>query len=437
MEPMLVVSGVVAAAFVVALVGGKRQRDVSQAWRTAAERLGLEFTPAPFGGTLTGSMEGLLVTARAGVFQDGAQTRMGMDLEVSGGISTRLSANRFTGLDYGRVFHAAGEMGDDEQLARAAAVLTSSAQTRLGKAVDALDARVEHGAVRVTRSDVPTRADEVEALVRELVAVARGLSVQGRKVDELLLENLERETLPDVRDHMHRLLLRRYGDTEAGRRAMELAARSHDPGVRLARALRLEDGRFEALEALVRSPDVRSSLRLEALSHLSTEDDTRITGVLGKLLGDVDAGVRRAAVREVRRERDAPLVRPLLAMAEDADAGTAVDLVRALARLGDAAAEPLLVDWLGREGVVRETCVEALARLGTVAAVEPLLALADAGDEAARRAIDAIQARLGDVEAGRLSVVKPSQTEGALSLAEPEGELSFADEDPGKADGAD
>ena len=63
--------------------------------------------------------------------------------------------------------------------------------------------------------------------------------------------------------------------------------------------------------------------------------------------------------------------------------------------------------------------VEALAKLGTVRAVEPLFELAKKMrfGPSARTAIDSIQSRLGDVEAGRLSLAPTIDPDGALSLA--------------------
>ncbi|HEY3450723.1 MAG TPA: hypothetical protein VGK67_30480 [Myxococcales bacterium] len=66
---------------------------------------------------------------------------------------------------------------------------------------------------------------------------------------------------------------------------------------------------------------------------------------------------------------------------------------------------------------VRLEVIAALARMGSVHSVEPLLALeGKAVKGAARDAARAIQARLGDADAGRLSVVDACAGEGAVSL---------------------
>ncbi len=66
-----------------------------------------------------------------------------------------------------------------------------------------------------------------------------------------------------------------------------------------------------------------------------------------------------------------------------------------------------------------------LGAVGTVTSVEPLLPLSKGGlfgsrdAKLARRAIAAIQARLGDVAAGSLSIAEPEDRVGGLSVASP------------------
>ena len=77
----------------------------------------------------------------------------------------------------------------------------------------------------------------------------------------------------------------------------------------------------------------------------------------------------------------------------------------------------------------------ALGVIGTIGAVEALHALAQrsrgAVGDAARDAIRAIQAKLGPVDGGRISLATTDDLEGALSAAGG-GELAVAD-DPGPA----
>jgi hypothetical protein len=73
---------------------------------------------------------------------------------------------------------------------------------------------------------------------------------------------------------------------------------------------------------------------------------------------------------------------------------------------------------------------KALGNVGTIAAVEPLLSCIETWKDAeakslARAAVASIQARLGEVEAGRLTLAAPSPQDGALSLSGDEGRLSL------------
>jgi hypothetical protein len=104
-----------------------------------------------------------------------------------------------------------------------------------------------------------------------------------------------------------------------------------------------------------------------------------------------------------------------------------------VSQFGDAACEPILLALLARGGPTRLHAILALGRTGSISAVEALHAIREEGggvlfDSAASRhadtAIAAIQARMGDVEAGRLAVADVQINEGALSEAVQAGQLS-------------
>ena len=101
--------------------------------------------------------------------------------------------------------------------------------------------------------------------------------------------------------------------------------------------------------------------------------------------------------------------------------GAVEKAARAIVRVSKSDAEEMLLQLLEWEHI-SAIAVELLARVGTVQAVEHLLPLADAWltkprrRAAAKAAIQAIQARLGDVDEGRLSVA-PVEDEGGLSVA--------------------
>jgi HEAT repeat protein len=93
--------------------------------------------------------------------------------------------------------------------------------------------------------------------------------------------------------------------------------------------------------------------------------------------------------------------------------------------------EPILIGLLGHDPTIAAVAIDALAKIGTVRAVEPLLActrriLVDGTlRRAAREAVEQIQLRLDDVDRGRLSLAHDSDVEGALSLEDVAGAVSL------------
>jgi len=87
---------------------------------------------------------------------------------------------------------------------------------------------------------------------------------------------------------------------------------------------------------------------------------------------------------------------------------------------------------LAREQVeVRRAAAEALGKLGTVRAVEPLLEVfrTGGGAAAARDAVRQIQSRIEGADRGGLSLAPAAADDGALSVAPAGGELSLAGPD--------
>jgi hypothetical protein len=106
-------------------------------------------------------------------------------------------------------------------------------------------------------------------------------------------------------------------------------------------------------------------------------------------------------------------------------------LARALARIGDEA--PLVALLEGTDTKVQFAVLHALARVGTVRAVEPILPLTrglfghDDVRSAARNAVASIQARAGGDGAGRVALVEDAGI-GAVSVAGEAGAVSVPEE---------
>jgi hypothetical protein len=124
---------------------------------------------------------------------------------------------------------------------------------------------------------------------------------------------------------------------------------------------------------------------------------------------------------------------PALALVERgggrlAEAELPAEAAEGLAEIDDSAREPVLLQLLGlAPDSLKVATARGLGPIGTVAAVEPLLVYRDGAEwsdelrQAAGEAIAQIQARLGNVEAGRLSVAAPVAAAGGLTAVEPDG----------------
>lgn len=183
-------------------------------------------------------------------------------------------------------------------------------------------------------------------------------------------------------------------------------------------AARLDRGVARTPEALARvaETDPVPAVRTHALLILARSAPETGRALAEHLLGDPVALVRATAA-EVLAAAGVPVARTLL---ETAEPEVLVIALRVLAL--DPASEPLVIPLLGHaEVAVRLAAIATLARIGSVAAVEPLLPhteplLGGAVKAAAVDAVAAIQARLGGAEAGRVTLVAPGAG-GELSVA--------------------
>jgi HEAT repeat protein len=166
------------------------------------------------------------------------------------------------------------------------------------------------------------------------------------------------------------------------------------------------------------------SVRTRAVAELSRRFEGReLEVVLRFALESRHEAIRAAAVRAAAAENHRPLLDLVRRIADrELSPSLAEAVAEALAARPDPVDEPLFLTMLTRhEPAVHLAAAKALAAVGTIAAVEPLLRLTEgvlrhAGvKEAAREAVRAIQARLGPADAGQLSVSAPAALAGALS----------------------
>jgi HEAT repeat protein len=204
------------------------------------------------------------------------------------------------------------------------------------------------------------------------------------------------------------LLQLRFREHPAAREASQAALASPDAELRFLGARYLGEQGLAHVREIVESEAVPADLRLEGLVHY----------VLVAPVPEAFALIARVG-------------------GQLAEAELPVKAGEPLAKVDDATREPVLLQLLALAPVrVKVAAARGLGRIGTVAAVEPLLAHRDGTEssgelrQAAGEAIAQIQARLGDVEAGRLSVAAPAAAAGGLAVAEadPSGGVSLAGE---------
>lgn len=261
-----------------------------------------------------------------------------------------------------------------------------------------LKARVKKGRVEWIRSGLVKDAGRLVEIATRLVDLAETLDHNGRSVPGRLLTSVRSPGHPEFRRRALHLLLSHFGRTPEARDAVALALQDPTPQIRL-------------LGAIAAGPEGHATL-LELLG-----------GAGGDFASDVLDAIQRAGLT--------PPFGELQRLAESAGARVAV--ARLLGQQGASAhpgAEALLLSFLGEDDDALVTqAARSLGAVGSVRAVEPLMELTKGffkdGDlkDAAKRAIAAIQSRLGDAEAGRLTVAEVVET-GALSEAAAEGELS-------------
>jgi len=133
------------------------------------------------------------------------------------------------------------------------------------------------------------------------------------------------------------------------------------------------------------------------------------------------------AVSAIREAKDVSFLDRLAELSESVGDALAETIAKTLGHLGDVRAEPPLLRLLGSgsESVWR-AAAEALGKVGTIRAVESLYPLTERMlslglETTAREAIARIQARLGDAEAGQLSLHAHAPAEGGVSIAQEAG----------------
>lgn len=313
------------------------------------------------------------------------------------------------------------------------AILDPGTRSTLRERMNRRGLRVENGVVVWSPLAPPDGATLAKA-VREIVDVAKLLSIDPARVDEMLAANLRAETNEAVRVCIVDQLAKcpRTPIVEA---ALEGALENLSARVRLAAARASPGERArEALAALARDRGVDESVRILALQSFAGRSQKTETAVLAgevlhrdtlplslaALLASGDASIPQPALLGMA---DVLAAQIRLEVAKRLDASTPEGEKALLARLAD--------DELGTWIVV--AALETLGRTARISAIESLQPLTEGlpfvnaeRRAAAAAAIEAIQERAkGD--AGALTLSESDDERGRVSVAAAAGAVAIAD----------
>ncbi|HEY3446374.1 MAG TPA: HEAT repeat domain-containing protein [Myxococcales bacterium] len=261
-----------------------------------------------------------------------------------------------------------------------------------------------------------------------LLALARSLVAPS--IPPALLRNVVSDPDPVRRQRsLQALSSPPRSQSPEARQAFVHALTDSDPDVRFlaAQGLAPSEESRGVLASLARDSDAREELRAAAFDRLPLQCPyASFADLAVHLLSADGVVVQRAAVRAVGYARDPSALDALAALSGTQDERLGATLAWALAEIGGAKAEKVLVSLLAaRSTRVRCEAAAGLFRVGSIDAVQPLLPLArglfvnGSLKSAARDAVQAIQARLEGAPSGSLSLSDgPAEFRG-LSLVPP------------------
>ncbi|HTV19895.1 MAG TPA: HEAT repeat domain-containing protein [Polyangiaceae bacterium] len=431
-----------------------RRRDLFGAWHAAVRAAGLTSRQlTEHESDAQGSLEGLSIGAHLKLELSNKQHVYNAKIWAkSADIPRKLSVHRDSSL---RAFARWGERGDvpigdpgfDEQVelpeldAHVCAALDHTARVQLGRLLD-WGGYIENGYVVCASSWTPHYNASLPALVRSVAALARRLAVPPEQLTQRLASNALRDPAAEVRVHNLRYLVAPETNAAPALIASTVSALlAHPyPPLRLLAAQHAGVHGRMTLRALAHDDAVALDVRVEAARSLGGAPGVQDPeGLCSVLVDGTPPEVLYAALCAVGASNDRALLDAVQGRAKHEHDSVRAAAARALGVLAAADTEPLLIALLSDASAdVQQCSAEALGLFGSVAAVEPLLPLAASLvrprlRQAARGAIGRIQSRLGDVEAGRLTLSDPDHLAGALDVADAAtgprlGELSLTPE---------
>lgn len=426
--PLFILLGV-GIAIASAAFGGSR-------WKEIADEFGLEYGSF-LQRSLTGTVEGFRVRV--------VQHKNNLEIEV-GGSSIRntisLSKEGFlSGIIGGRDIEVGCPSFDAntyissfsrESDAEVAALLDRETRELISKYVVMGGAKVADGEISHTKTN---SIDSVPQLIRGHIQLAKHLGMENFEIPARLAVNALNDSVSSVRLRNLTLLQERFPSSEEA--ADTSAALLNDPqtSIQLAAAIFMGEKGLGVVKEIAQSDGATIDLRIKSLRHLANkvERDELIT-ISRELLQSREKQLQRMGIHFLGRLKDRASLDSMIALLEPRNIATTLKVIEAVESIGDSSAERALIKLLeDSNNRVKTAAIGALETVGTITAVEPLHLLAKrlAFKRLARKAIESIQSRLGDVESGRLSLAPSIDPNGALSLAgnpEKTGGLSLEEE---------
>jgi hypothetical protein len=326
---------------------------------------------------------------------------------------------------------------------RAAAILDSTARAVAAQAIGGLGANLCLGTIHYetkTPLDTEDDANRIIEAVHALIALAKALAADDSSLPVRLLGNVRSDPHPGVRYRSLSVLLDHFPASAESKTAIQIALTDPSTSSRFLAALNLGQDGFSHLERIALDDAAPERLRGRAIHALvKLEPIERVVDVLERVLETTVWEVKISALEAMAKIGHLPASRA--GTLEEMVASRDTKAISAVLELIEAtharSFEQMLIDLIGSSGrgfpagTIVETAVRLLGDLGTVRSVEPLLDLSKlifidpSLKRTARIALGEIQSRLGDVDRGRLSIVRLAEDEGALSLAADEGALSI------------
>ncbi len=441
---MLFMFGIVPALCGPLLLLVVRDKLVQRSWRRSATQLELGFSAGPLmgGDRMDGTLSGHRVvitnelrrTTR--VLLDASRAipaEIQLSLKAWGFI--RAEESLATGdEDFDRTVFATGPRA--ELLAR----LNSETRTIVRDAITAPPGRftaqleIANGWIIYTAPGVLVKMKNLKCIILTLVRVAEAMALHDSVPAALRDNACSTHEAASVRLKNLRALIEHYADSSETTDACRTALRARSWSLRLAGARYLDRSRegINTLLSIMRSPEAPPRARVRALRHL--------IGLQGRLPPDSDViAISRAPTPELRvaaaevlglRRSDLAIDR-LLEMVRDPRFEVVERVAAHLAAIPDERCERALIALLEHDMIeVRRAAARGLEQVGSVNAVEPLMAstrgvLTDIELKAiARRTIARIQGRLIGADTGHLSLAE-RDAQGSVSFARSEGGLSL------------